>query len=311
MSLDNVSGPLPVAGDNAAPMEQTAGSIAAAEASSSNCPPPLAWQDVLAEFRRLGETFEFTDGAGHSVRGCVLGEGPPLYILNGLSATPEVHCLMVWLLREEFRCVIVEYPAAATSLCQLADALLLAADGLGDAKFDLFATSFGSAVAMQILTRHPGRIRHAVLQGPVNGIRLSWLERSVTWAAQFLPGRMKHVPLFQTILQNNHRLWFPPVDPTRWHFLVLDVGSQRIQTVARRMRMLHDRDWTDQLSALETPVLVISSEGEAARHRTAAHLFADRIPVSKSEQIPNSGHVPFVSHPHRLANLIGPFLRDE
>jgi len=308
MSLENVSGPLRVASDGAVPMEQTATS---ADATSSGCPPPLAWQDVLTEFRQQSQRFEFTDNAGRSLCGYSLGEGPPLYILNGLSATPEIHCLMVWLLREEFRCVIVEYPEDATSLCELADALLVTADRLGDLKFDLFATSFGSAVAMQILMRNGGRVRHAVLQGPVNGIQLSWLERGLTWAAQFLPGRMKHVPLFRTALQNNHRLWFPPVDPTRWHFLALDIGSRRIQTVARRWRMLHAVDWTDRLSAIETPVFVISSEGEAARHRTAANLFADRIEGSRSEQIPNSGHVPYVTHPHRLAGLIGPFLRDE
>ncbi|MFP6766214.1 MAG: alpha/beta hydrolase [Planctomycetaceae bacterium] len=311
MSLENVSGSLPVENSGAGPLEQTDEGLRAAEAASANCPPPLAWRDVLTEFRRLAESFEFSDAAGHTVSGYVLGEGPPLYILNGLSATPEVQCLLVWLLREEFRCVIIEYPEDAASLRQLADALLLAADRFGDAEFDLFATSFGSAVALRILTQDSSRIRHAVLQGSVNGIRLSWLERCATWAAQFLPGQMKHLPLFRTALQNNHRLWFPPIDPTRWNFLVLNVGSQRIQTVARRLRMLHGIDWTSQLSALETPVFIISSEGEAERHRAAARLFADCIPISKDEQISNSGHVPFISHPHRLANLIGPFLRDE
>lgn len=276
-----------------------------------SCPPPLAWQDVLSEFRNQSEAFQFTGSDGLTVSGRVLGEGPPLYILNGLAATSEIFCLTVWLLREEFRCVAMDYPEQATTLSQLASSLFTTADGLGDCEFDLFATSFGSAVAMEVLTANPGRIRHAVLQGPVNGIRLSGLERLVTKAALLAPGRMRHIPLFRAALQNNHRLWFPPIDPTRWHFTTLNVGSVAIRTVARRLRMLNGLDWTERLSEIDTPVFVISSEGEAARHRDAAELFADRIPGAKSERIPNCGHVPFVSHPHRLAKLIGPFYRDE
>lgn len=289
----------------AAPTGQAASELPA------GCPTPLAWQDVLSEFRQQTESFQFPAPGGLTVRGCAMGQGPPLYFLNGLSATPEIFCLIVWLLREEFRCVLIEYPEEATSLSQLAESVCSAADGFGDPEFDLFATSFGSAVALEILTTKAARIRRAVLQGPVNGIRLSLLERIATKAAQHSLGRMRHVPFFRAALQNNHRLWFPPIDPTRWHFLTLDVGSVKIRTVATRLRMLDRLDRTDQLSGIDTPTLVISSEGEAARHREAAELFADRIPDAESERIPNSGHVPFVSHPHRLAKLIGPFLRDE
>jgi pimeloyl-ACP methyl ester carboxylesterase len=276
-----------------------------------SCPPPLAWQDVLAEFRNQSETFEFTGSDGLTVRGQVLGEGPPLYILNGLSATPELFCLAVWLLREEFRCVVIDYPEEATSLSELASSLFTAADGLGDREFDLFASSFSSAVAMEILTNDASRIRHAVLQGPVNGIRLGFLERLATRAAMFSPGRMRHIPFFKAALQNNHRLWFPPFDETRWHFMALNVGSVKISTVARRLRMLNRLDWTERLAGIKTPTFIVSSEGDATRHHEAAKLFASQIPGTKNERIPNCGHVPFVTHPHRLAKLIGPFLRDE
>ena len=286
-------------------------SSAAEPEAPPSCPPPLAWHDVLGEFRSQSQPFEFTGSTGQTVRGQVLGEGPPLYILNGLSATSELFCLTVWLLREEFRCVVVDYPEDATTLSQQADSLFTAADGLGDHEFDLFATSFSSAVAMEILTTDASRIRHAVLQGPMNGIRLGFFERLATRAAMFSPGRMRHVPFFKAALQNNHRLWFPPFDETRWHFMALNVGSVKISTVARRLRMLNGLDWTERLAGIRTPTFIVSSEGEAQRHQDAAKLFASQIPGTKNERIPNCGHVPFVTHPHRLAKLIGPFLRDE
>ena len=185
------------------------------------------------------------------------------------------------------------------------------ADGLGDDQFDLYATSFSTAVALEALSTDGARIRRAVLQGAVNGVRLSFLERLATKAATILPGRMRHVPFFKAALQNNHRRWFPPIDPSRWYFLALNVGSVPLRTVARRLRMLDRLDWGERLSGISTPVFVVSSEGESARHREAADRFAERIPNAKSEQIPNSGHVPFVTHPHRLVKIVKSFCLDE
>lgn len=271
----------------------------------------MAWQGVLKGFREQAQPFQFTGADGLEVSGRILGEGPPLYLLNGMSATTELFCLTVWLLREEFRCVIIDYPDNASTLDQLASSVLTAAEGLGDDQFDLYATSFSTAVAMQLLTTDAARIRRAVLQGPVNGVRLSLLEKLVTKTAALLPGRMSHVPFFRAALQNNHRRWFPPIDPTRWHFMALNVGSVAIRTVVRRLRMLDRLDWSDRLSQVTTPVFVISSEGESARHRDAAEKFASAIPHAQSEQIPNSGHVPFVTHPHRLVKIIKAFCLDD
>ena len=137
----------------------------------------MAWQGVLKGFREQAESFQFKTSDSLDVSGRVLGEGPPLYILNGLSATSELFCLTTWLLREHFRCVIIDYPEKATSLSQLTSSLFTVADGFGDDQFDLYATSFSTAVALEALSTDAGRIRRAVLQGAVNGVRLSFLER--------------------------------------------------------------------------------------------------------------------------------------
>jgi hypothetical protein len=73
------------------------------------CPPPLAWSDVV---REVGERRTTIDAKvnGKPVRGYAVGDGPPLYFLNGISATPDLFSLLVWLLRDDFRCVVLEYP---------------------------------------------------------------------------------------------------------------------------------------------------------------------------------------------------------
>jgi 2-succinyl-6-hydroxy-2,4-cyclohexadiene-1-carboxylate synthase len=272
------------------------------------CPPPLAWADVVRAVVERRVAIEATV-SGKPVRGYSIGDGPPLYFLNGISATPDLFSLLVWLLRDDFRCVVLEYPSHAESIGDLSQSLLAVADAAGDEQFALYATSFGSLVALQTLLDAPQRIPHAVLQGPLVGMNLSSAERIGVRILSWLPGQMRRIPTFASIVRGNHLRWFPPVDPTRWQFAEQDMTEPRIADVAGRGRMLIGTDYSARLSGIATPTLLISSEGEAVRHRDAAELLNQRLPNSRHENIPNTGHLAFLTHPHRMANLVRPFLQ--
>lgn len=278
--------------------------------TGEGCPTPLAWKQVQNEFLSQSDEFSFTE-AGLTISGRVLGEGPPLYFLNGISATPTLFCLTVWLLRDEFRCVVLDYPPEAQTLEQLAKSLELAATQFGDEQFDLYATSFGTPVALHALQSFPQRIQHAVLQGPLISMKFSLAERLALAMLGRLPGQIARLPFRKTVLENNHARWFPPFDITRWKFLMAETGNVPTRDVASRTKMLKGLDLTDQVSRIETPTLVISSEGEAARHRESAAVLAEKMPNARAEEISNTGHVPFVTHPHRLAKLVRQFLHPE
>lgn len=279
-------------------------------ATGEGCPTPLAWKQVRNEFLSQSEEFSFYEN-GLTVSGRVLGEGTPLYFLNGISASSTLFCLSVWLLRDEFRCVILDYPPEAQSLSELARSLDMTAAQLGDEQFDLYATSFGTTVALTALKKNSGRINRAILQGPLTSINFSMSERLALGTLGWLPGQIGRLPFRKTVLQNNHSRWFPPFDITRWQFLLHETGDVPTRDVARRAKMLRGLDFSRSLSEINTPTLVISSEGEALRHRTAAKELAEQIPNAQSEEISNSGHVPFVTHPHRLVKLVRSFLHPE
>jgi pimeloyl-ACP methyl ester carboxylesterase len=284
--------------------------IADSPATGEGCPTPLAWKQVRTEFLNQSEEFCFSQ-SGLTVRGRVLGKGTPLYFLNGISASSTLFCLTAWLLRDEFRCVILDYPPQAQSLSQLAQSLDFAATRLGDEKFDLYATSFGTAVALHALQAIPQRIQRAILQGPLISVKFSAAERMALSTLGWMPGQISRLPFRKAILENNHARWFPPFDITRWKFLLHETGDVPTRDVARRARMLRGLDLSGSLQKITTPVLVISCEGEAARHRESARVLAEQLPRSSAEEISNSGHVPFVTHPHRLVKLIRPFLHPE
>ncbi len=274
---------------------------------TSACPPPLAWTDVVSEFRQSSEEIAF-EQEGRQVSGRVWGTGRPLYFLNGIMGSSEIFCLTLWLLRDDFRCVVLDYDECALGVDDLANGLLLAADELGDGHFALFATSFGTAVALQAMHQAAGRIQHAVLQGPLTGLKLTRLEQWLAGALKSAPGKTRHVPLFRRVLQHNHRLWYPPIDGTRWQLQLSNAGDTPVAAVARRARMLHALDFPEHLQTISTPTLIITSEGETLRHRQAGTVLKEQLPDARHEEIPNSGHVPYVTHPHRLAKLIRRFL---
>lgn len=279
-------------------------------ATGEGCPTPLAWKQVQTEFLKQSEEFSFVE-SGLTIKGRVIGDGTPLYFLNGISASSTLFCLTVWLLRDEFRCVILDFPPEARTLEHLAESLDLAATQLGDEQFDLYATSFGSAVALQAMISGQPRIQQVVLQGPLVEMKFSTAERLALAMLGWLPGQMERLPLRRTVLQNNHGRWFPPFDITRWKFLMAETGNVATRDVARRAKMLKGLDLTNRLTEIKTPALVISGEGEARRHREAASVLASNLPNARTEEISNTGHVPFVTHPHRLAKLVRQFLHPE
>jgi len=76
--------------------------------SSEACPTPLGWAEVLESFR--AESTPWTvDVGGSLLQGRTLGHGQPLYFLNGISGNCELFCLLAWLLRDQYRCVLFDY----------------------------------------------------------------------------------------------------------------------------------------------------------------------------------------------------------
>lgn len=272
-----------------------------------SCPPPLAWTQVLENFRSEAQPFEI---ATHHepIRGLTFGSGQPLYVLNHWSGTSEIFCLLAWLLREQFRLVLIDYPLSLRSWDEFTNLPACIATFLGDEQYDLFATGFGTVPALrQALT--PGTaLRRLVLQGPLVSYRLSALERLGAASFTLLPSSVKNILLRKRLLFSNHRLWFPPIDETRWQFLAADCLQTPISTVSHRFRLLHGLDLSKHLQAVRQPVLLVDCEGEPQRNKQANQLLGRELPDATYEAVPNCGQVPHVTHPHRLAGLLKKFL---
>ncbi len=286
---------------------QSGHGVAELLALREGCPPPLQWPQVLATFRDEAETWESETAAG-LIRGRVWGQGPPLVMLNGLAGSHELFALAAFLLKPQFRCVLLDYPTdGRTTWPKLADSVTdVAGDFLGDGGY-LFGTSIGSALALEVALKCPMKVRGLVLHAAFAHLRLTWFERCGASLFGLIPGRIEGVSGWQSLQERCHRLWFPPIDPTRWSFYLADAGLTRITDVARRFGLLNRCDLRPRLKSLQCPTLLIHTEGEGATQQRCRDELAALLPHACTEFLHTTGLLTFLTHPHRLAKLIREF----
>lgn len=283
--------------------------------AGEGCPPPLAWQEVLRDFSAQADAW-YLDRPRYRLLGRTFGQGPPLYLLNGIGGSHELYALLVWLLKDEFRCVLFDYPGTRdvdrgtrhVTLDDLAADLLAVADRSGDEAVNVYATSFGGLVAQQVLMDQPHRIRSAILQGAFARRELSLSEKILVNLLRYCPGRLSRLPGRVRVQFHNHRRWFPPFDTTRFQFFLDNAGQVPIASLAQRSAIVCVSDFRSHLSQISQPVLLIRGEGEGAVSEGCHGELEQGLPNVRSEWLHGTGHLPYLTHPHRLAKLIRAFL---
>ncbi len=291
-------------------------SAAAAPPPGEPCPTPLVWQEVLAAYRSESAAWELTNGS-HRLVGRTWGEGRPLYLLNGFAATAEMSALTIWLLREEFRCVVFDTLDDGVSrrsrptMSDFASDVLAVADHHGDESVMVFGASFGAAVALQTALESPGRIAGLVLQHGFARRRLSMFERMLAAWCRRSRRTLSQFPGRRRIQELNHRRWFPPFDGTRFEFLVDSTGSIPLADLAQRALAVNGFDITSRLGEIACPVLLVRTEGEGGLEARSHAQLEHGLKGSRTEWMHSSGLHPALTHPHRLVKLLKTFFTPE
>ena len=276
------------------------------------CPTPLVWQEVLAAYRSEGTAWELTNGS-HRLVGRMWGQGRPLYLLNGFAATAEMSALTLWLLREEFRCVVFDTFEDGSSrktrptMSDFASDVLAVADHHGDETIGVFGASFGAAVALQMALESPSRISGLVLQHGFAQRRLSMSERMLAAWCRRSRRVLSQFPWRRRIQELNHRRWFPPFDGTRFEFLVESTGSIPLADLARKALAVNGFEIASRLGEINCPVLLVRTEGEGGIEAKSHAQLEQGLKESRTEWMHSSGLHPSLTHPHRLAKLLKSF----
>ena len=276
-----------------------------AMSAREGCPPPLQWQQVVSAFRE-GSTEWHSDTPVGRISGRIGGEGPTLVMFNGLGGSHELFALCVFLLKSNCRCVLLDYPVGRqVTWNRLNDSIMEVVSELaGTEGCHLFGTSFGSALALETALRLGSRVRSLTLHAGFAYLPLTVFERVAAGVVRWMPGCAQSLPVWRGLQERSHRLWFPPIDPTRWLFYLENAGQTPVAELARRFGMLRQFDARPRLKQLATPTLLLHVEGEGETQSRCRDELASLLPNVRTEFLHTTGLLAFLTHPHRLAKLI-------
>jgi len=276
------------------------------------CPPPLAWQEVLQGVEQQGEPFTHSR-SGIQLDGLSIGEGPAIWFLNGFAGDRRLYSLISWLMRDRFRCVLADVswptpPRPASVVPHAADAFFSASQELGLDRPVYFGTSIGGQIALAILERHPDHARAAILHEAFACRRVSVTERLMAWGAGKSSKLLREFPSWVQIQEANHRRWFPPIDPSRWNFLLDSLGETSARHWSALARGAAATDLGPALHTIKAPVQLLRTEGDGPVATRALNELMVAIPDVREETLHTSGHFAFLTHPHRVAKIVAGFV---
>ena len=275
------------------------------------CPTPLSWQDVVRQFVDQSEQWSATID-GLELNGRSIGEGPPLYFVNGFMGDMNLLSLTIWLMSEEFRCVTFDWPNdfRPRDAHAFANVLMSVANQQSHETFSVFSTGAGCIATLAAMLKQPERIQRCVLHGGFAKCELSVTERAAMVAGSVFPGLIGALPGVTKILQQNHRAWFPPFDTSRWTFAEQNLGSTPVKRLARMATVLKSFEFTDRLDQIATQTLLVRCEGDSPIQEKAQNLLEKSISGVSVEWMHTCGRLPFLTHPHRLKKILLNFLSE-
>ena len=239
------------------------------------------------------------------------GTGKPLIMLHGGFGTFEMFAALSPALTEKYQVIGVDlYGHGRTALTDrplrfehMADDIAGLIQHLGLEKADLLGFSLGGAVALQTAIRHPERVNKLVLiSTPFK--RSGWHPEMQTGMTKFAPEFFMNTPIYDTYVR---------VAPKPEDFPRLVVNM--------REALSQDYDWTESVSALKTPTLIIAGDADGLPPSHAVAFFnlfggglkdagwnGEHLIPSQLAILPGATHYNIESRADLLLPVLSPFL---
>ena len=249
----------------------------------------------------------------------VVGEGRPLLMLNGimmstrswapfLPALQKVGCqpILVDLLDQgQSEAMGKDFPIQLQA--RMLEAFL---QHLGIPQADIFATSYGGEVALNLVVIRPDLIGRMVLANTV--------ARTNAW--------LKEIGEAWILAGNNPRAYYATTIPVIYSPAFYDRRAEWMENrkrlltstafasddfqrrMARLTRSAESHDVVDQLPGIPCPTLLISSQQDHITPPEEQALLAERMPNAELVMLPKTGHAAFYERPDLFTAILTGFL---
>jgi pimeloyl-ACP methyl ester carboxylesterase len=235
--------------------------------------------------------------AGASIAYKVCGEGAPLVLVHGLSASSGWWRRNVPALAAHYRTYLLDLPGFGSlrrlgrgfALARTTEWIRSVLDALAIETTCVIAHSMGALVGLGLAVGSPERVTRLVLVSPA-----IVLTNKTVWA--------NLAPLLAA-----GRTLQPAFVPT----LVHDAVRAGPFTLWRAARELLSFDAAEQLQLLRTPALIVHGERDTLVPLAAARVLRERIPHARLHVIAGAGHVPMFERAQEFNHVVLRFLAAE
>jgi pimeloyl-ACP methyl ester carboxylesterase len=244
------------------------------------------------------------DANGITINYTVEGAGPPLIMLHGATSAPlEDWAAQRPAFRRAFRVYLPDARGHAATRWDarqgfirdmLVDDLLGFADGLGLTTFHLLGFSMGAMTALTFATRHPQRLRTAI----ICGIDIAREPRTSVARRLMDPARIvREEPAWAEQLERRHG---PVQGPGAWQHLLRaiadDVGTQPLLT-------------PEELRRARLPIQLVYGDRDVFVPADHAVAIYRQLPDARLFIAPDSPHQVMVSQPNLFNQAAATFYR--
>ncbi len=261
----------------------------------------------------------------------ISGSGNPLYLLPGLGLDHNYYRFAIPLLKERTAVVALDprgigqsgkpSPADSEYSAEVwADDAAALARSLGHERIDVLGSSLGGAMAMALALRHPDLVRSLTVIGGFSEIDRA-IEMNMNFRKKVIAALGMGEVLADFMSMSTMTREFMETEQGRAVMTAIQGGVKAnpadyyvafIDAVLRWGGRLDghrlDRSWTESISAIAAPTLVIAGDNDYFIPASFSRIIAENIPGAVYAEVAFGGHIPFIEKPRETADLVIGFL---
>jgi pimeloyl-ACP methyl ester carboxylesterase len=247
---------------------------------------------------------------------CEWGEGPPLVLVPGLAGGYELLGPLARLLARDFR--VISYQLRGEDDCfalrrrfnlrDLVDDLVEFLDWQCLESPALLGVSFGGVLALELAARLPYRIQALAVQGAGARFERGLLQQiaSLVLGRYPLPSDNPFVNQFFNLVFGSRQRPGP-----LFEFVTRPCWQTDQSVMAHRFRLVEKFNLVDRLHRILMPTLVLAGGRDLLVSPASLAALCAGIPQARQVNLPNCGHLAFVTHAEQVANEVRRFLLTE
>lgn len=237
-------------------------------------------------------------------------DGPVLVLSNGIMMSTASWAYQKAELSHHLRVLLYdcrgmwksEHPDGPYSMEQHADDLAGLLDALNIDRAHIGGISYGAEISMVFALKYPEKAKSLIVIDGVSEIHPLLHAQTYPWliAAQrndpeLLLRTSYHMNFAEQWIKANQAF----IENSVERYAELDMHA-----LENLMKAFYDLDFTEALSSIKAPTLVLAGEEDLIKGREYAKIIADQIPESEFVLVPGSGHALCLEKPAVLNTML-------